>query len=276
MNPPHLLPSATLVVVMLVLASLLELAVPLFVALPDRRGRRLTNLGFTVLTVIFNWALTSAAAVGAVALAVHMPGLMTGLGVPYGVQIVVGFLALDFSFGYFAHRAMHLSPTLWRAHRIHHSDPFVDVTTTFRNHPTEGLWRMVCVLVPVAVLGIPAEAVVLQRMLTIVNGTLEHANIRLWPPVERLVSLVWVTPNMHKVHHSRHQVETDSNFGNILSIYDRIFRTFTPTDRAWAVVYGLDDVDPVQATSFRELLALPFRAVSRRPASNQDLQRGVA
>jgi sterol desaturase/sphingolipid hydroxylase (fatty acid hydroxylase superfamily) len=157
---------------------------------------------------------------------------MSRLGVPILAQIIGGFVVLDFSFGYLAHRTMHGSPTLWRAHRVHHSDPFVDATTTFRNHPIEGLWRFLFLIVPIWVLGVPAEAVALQRLLTVINGSLEHANIRVWPPLDRVLSLIWVTPNMHKVHHSRDRAETDSNYGNILSIYDRIFRTFTPTDRA--------------------------------------------
>jgi sterol desaturase/sphingolipid hydroxylase (fatty acid hydroxylase superfamily) len=94
----------------------------------------------------------------------------------------------------------------------------------------------------------------------VINGSLEHANIRVWPPLDRALSLIWVTPTMHKVHHSRDRAETDSNYGNILSIYDRIFRTFTPTDRARSVTYGLDDVDPVRANSLPTLLAMPFHS----------------
>jgi sterol desaturase/sphingolipid hydroxylase (fatty acid hydroxylase superfamily) len=99
---------------------------------------------------------------------------------------------------------------------------------------------------------------VIHRLLSAINGILEHANLRVWPPLDRALSWVWVTPHMHKVHHSRACVETDSNYGNILSIFDRVLRTFTVTDRAFAVRYGLDDVDPVRATSLTELLAMPF------------------
>jgi len=260
MKAPDLLTTATIVLVTLALLSLVELAAPMVERAPTHPGRRATNLRLTVLTVLFNWAIMSAAAVGALALSDLTPGPMTRVGLPYAAQIVIGFVIVDFSFGYLAHRAMHWSPVLWRAHRIHHSDPFVDATTTLRNHPLEGLWRSVCLLAPVWALGIPGETVVLHRLLTVFNGSLEHANVRLWPPLDRALSLVWVTPNMHKVHHSREQVETDSNYGNILSIYDRMLHTFTPTDAAFAVVYGLDEVDPVCATSLRTLLAMPFRA----------------
>jgi sterol desaturase/sphingolipid hydroxylase (fatty acid hydroxylase superfamily) len=260
MAPTDFPTSVTIALTMLALATVIELALPMFERAAAQRGRRATNLGLTVLTLAWNGALTWIAAGVAVALSLQGPGLMSRLGVPILAQIIGGFVVLDFSFGYLAHRTMHGSPTLWRAHRVHHSDPFVDATTTFRNHPIEGLWRFLFLIVPIWTLGVPAEAVALQRLLTVINGSLEHANIRVWPPLDRVLSLIWVTPNMHKVHHSRDRAETDSNYGNILSIYDRIFRTFIPTDRARSVTYGLDDVDPVRANSLPTLLAMPFHS----------------
>lgn len=269
MSPREFLTTAAIAIAMLALATLIELALPLFTRTAAQRGRRATNLGLMALTVTLNGALTWVAAAIALALSLQGPGLMTRLGIPIAAQIIGGFLVLDFSFGYLAHRALHMSPLLWRAHRIHHSDVFVDATTTFRNHPIEGAWRFLFLIVPIWVLGIPAEAVALQKLLTVINGNLEHANIRLWQPLDRVLSLFWVTPNMHKVHHSRAHAETDSNYGNILSIYDRILGTFTPTERALSVVYGLDDVDPVRAKSLPDLLALPFQereSAAREPA----------
>lgn len=260
MAPREFLTVAAIALAMLVLATLIELAVPLFTRTPAQRGRKAANLCLAALTISLNGALTWAAAAIALALTLQGPGLMTRLGIPILAQIIGGFVVLDFCFGYLAHRMLHSSPVLWRAHQIHHSDVFVDATTTFRNHPLEGVWRFLFLIVPIWVLGIPAEAVALQKLLTVINGNLEHANIRLWRPLDRVLSLVWVTPNMHKVHHSRERAETDSNYGNILSIYDRIFRTFTPTDRAFAVRYGLDDVEPARAKSLPRLLAMPFRA----------------
>ncbi len=260
MDSREFLTTATIVMAMLALATLTELALPLFARAPAQRGRRTANLTLTALALSLNWAFRGAAAVVALGLSLQGPGPMSRLGIPIAAQIIGGLLVLDFSFGYLAHRTMHMSPLLWRAHRVHHSDTFVDATTTFRNHPLEGLWRFLFLIIPVWVLGLPAEAVALQRLLTVINGSLEHANIRLWPPLERVLSWIWVTPNMHKVHHSRVCVETDSNYGNLLSIYDRILHTFTPTHRALGVVYGLDDVDADRARSLPALLSMPFRA----------------
>jgi sterol desaturase/sphingolipid hydroxylase (fatty acid hydroxylase superfamily) len=108
-------------------------------------------------------------------------------------------------------------------------------------------------------IGIPALAVVIQRLVSAANGILEHGNIRLWQPVDRVLSRVWVTPNVHKIHHSRELSETNSNYGNVLPIYDRILGTFTPSDRAESVVYGLDGVDPLRIGSCEGLLSMPFQ-----------------
>src|SRR5262245_21628460 len=257
MAPNQFSISGAIAVSMLALATLIELAIPAVQRRPQE-GRVSTNLALTVTTLVWNGLLIWTAAALALALSLDGPGLMTRLGIPYVAQVVGGFVVLDFSFGYLAHRAMHVSPALWRAHKIHHSDPFVDATTTFRNHPIEGWWRFLCLLVPIWVLAVPAEAVALQKLLTVINGVLEHANIRLWPSVDRALSLVWVTPAMHKIHHSRARIETDSNYGIILSIYDRAFRTFPPIERARTVTYGLDDVDPAEARSLPKLLVMPF------------------
>ena len=108
--------------------------------------------------------------------------------------------------------------------------------------------------------GIPAQAVVIQRLLQAAWGVMEHSNVRLWQPLDRLLSIVWVTPNVHKVHHSRALAETNSNYGNVLTLYDRLLGTFTASERAYSVVYGLNDVDPSRAASLPGLLLMPFEA----------------
>ena len=151
-----------------------------------------------------------------------------------------------------------MSSFMWRFHRIHHSDDFVDATTTYRTHPVETVWRFMFAIVPVWILGIPAQAVVIQRLMQATWGVLEHSNVRLWRPLDRIVSRVIVTPNVHKIHYSRQIEETNSNYGYVLSLYDQLLGTFTPSERAYCVVYGLDDADPRQAGSLSGLLAMPF------------------
>jgi len=258
MNAHEFLTSTTIIVAVMVLLTLVEVAVPLFVQTRAQRRRTAVNLGMTALTLTFNAVLTAGAALIAVALSLEGPGLMARLALPSAVRIAASIVVLDFFFGYLAHRAMHIWPALWRVHRVHHSDPFVDATTTYRTHPLEVLWRFLFMMVPVWVLGIPADVVLIYRLLSAINGILEHANIRPARSLDRVLSRIWVTPNMHKVHHSNDSAETDSNYGNILSLYDRLFGTFTPTDRAVAVVYGLSDAEELRVASLPRLLAMPF------------------
>src|SRR6185503_3335302 len=234
----------------------LETVVPMLAAKPWQQDRRAANLGLTALSFGSNWLLASLAALAALTL--RPAGLLAQLGWPLWIEIGVSIVVLDFSVGYLSHRTMHMWPAMWRFHQIHHNDPFVDVTTTYRTHPVETVWRFLFAIVPVWLLGIPAQAVVIQRLLQTTNGVLEHANVRLWPSVDRALSSFWVTPNVHKIHHSRELSETNSNYGNVLCLYDRLLGTFTPAERAVSVVYGLDGTDPARGGSFSGLLSMPF------------------
>jgi sterol desaturase/sphingolipid hydroxylase (fatty acid hydroxylase superfamily) len=256
MSGREFLNNATIIIAVMAVGALLETAVPLFVAKPWKNGRRGANLGLTAISLLSNWFLASVAAIAAVSL--RPAGVMAQLHWPLWSQIAIAVLVLDFSVGYLSHRTMHMWPPMWRFHQIHHNDPFVDVTTTYRTHPVETVWRFLFAIVPIWLLGIPAQAVVIQRMLQATNGILEHANVRLWPALDRALSQVFVTPNIHKIHHSRARHETNSNYSNIVTIYDRLLGTYTPSHRAASVVYGLDDADPRRVGSFRALLTTPF------------------
>ena len=259
----------TIVVVLGVMAAvaLLEAVVPLFARPTTLAGRRKANLAMTIQTLLFAFVLTSAASVAAVYLPLASPSLMAEVGLPAVAQLVLGIVALDFAFGWVAHWSMHAWPALWKYHRVHHSDAFVDVTTSYRTHPVESAWRHLWMFVTIWALGVPAAAVVAFRVLSAVNGILEHANIRLVPALDAAVSRVWVTPNMHKVHHSRDRAETNSNYGNLFALHDRVFGTFVPTERAFSVTYGLDDVDLTDISSFGALLVMPWRSRDGRHGS---------
>jgi sterol desaturase/sphingolipid hydroxylase (fatty acid hydroxylase superfamily) len=253
--------NVTIILAVMAIGGLLETAVPMFAGKPWRRGRRAANLGLTALSFVSNWLLASVAAMAAITL--RPAGLMARLHWPPWIEVGVGIVVLDFSVGYLSHRAMHMWSPMWRFHQIHHSDPFVDVTTTYRTHPVETLWRFLFALAPIWILGIPAPAVVIQRLLQATNGILEHANIRLWAPLDRALSLIWVTPNVHKIHHSRAVSETNSNYANLLTIYDRLLGTYTPAERARSVVYGLDEADAMGRASFPGLLSMPFQTTDQ-------------
>lgn len=265
MNAQEYATSVVIILSVMAAVTLLEAAIPLFAPPTALSKRRRVNLGMTLQTLLFAFVLSSAVAVAALYVPLASPGLLAWIGLPAAAQFVVGIVAADFAYGYIAHWALHASPMLWRYHRVHHSDAFVDVTTSYRTHPVETAWRHLWLFAMVWGLGIPAAAVAVYRVLSAVNAIFEHANIRVWPALDAAASWIWVTPNMHKVHHSREQAETDSNYGNLFALHDRWFGTFVPTKRALAVRYGLDDVDPSEVTSFRALLAMPWR--SRRAGS---------
>ena len=264
MSAQEFLQNLAVVLAMLAAVALLEAVIPFVARPPALPGRRSANLAMTVVTLLFAFLLTSAVAAVAVYLPLASPGLMTVAGLPMAAQVLLGIVALDFAYGYAAHWTLHAAPALWKYHRVHHSDAFVDVTTSYRTHPVESAWRHLWMFVTIWALGVPAVAVVAFRMLSAVNGILEHANIRVAPALDAALSRAWVTPNMHKVHHSRDQAETDSNFGNLFTLHDRVFGTFLPTERAFSVTYGLDDVDPAETRSFGALLAMPWRPAGGR------------
>ena len=262
MTVREFLTNLSIILSVMAAGTLLEVAVPMFAASPWNRGRRAANMGLTAVSFISNWLLASIAA--ALALTLRPAGLLAGF--PLWLNIVVGVVALDFSVGYLSHRAMHMWPVMWRFHQIHHSDPFVDVTTTYRTHPVETVWRFLFAIVPIWLLGLPAQAVVIQRLLQATNGILEHANVRLWPALDGVLSQCFVTPNIHKIHHSRAVHEANSNYANLTTLYDRLLGTYTPAERAASVIYGLDDADAARLGSLPGLLALPFRRTARRVA----------
>jgi len=239
-------------------AALIETAVPMFMAKPWKHPRRTANLGLTALSFVSTWLLASVAALAAVWL--RPAGVLAGSSWPMWTQVLVGIVILDFSIGYLSHRTMHMWPPMWRFHRVHHSDDFVDVTTTYRTHPVETVWRFLFALGPIWMLGLPAQAVVVQRLLQATNGVIAHGNIRLWAPLDRVLSLVWVTPNVHKIHHSRQLSETNSNYATLLTLYDRLLGTYTSAARAETVVYGLADARRLADAPLPGLLTLPFEA----------------
>jgi sterol desaturase/sphingolipid hydroxylase (fatty acid hydroxylase superfamily) len=258
MTAREFLSNVAIIVTVMAVGALLETAVPMFLAKPWRQGRRAANLWLTAVSFGTNWLLASIAATAAFTL--RPAGLMARIVWPSWLEIATGIVIIDFSVGYLSHRVMHAWPPMWRFHQIHHSDPFVDVTTTYRTHPVETVWRFLFAIVPIWAFGIPAQAVVIQRLLQATNGVIEHANIRLWTPLDRVLSLIWVTPNVHKIHHSRDVSETNSNYANLVTLYDRLLGTYTPADRAASVVYGLADANPATVGSFSRLLSTPFRA----------------
>jgi sterol desaturase/sphingolipid hydroxylase (fatty acid hydroxylase superfamily) len=233
----------------------LESWIPLYRAGEGRFRRALPNVGLTAFLLLTNLALSFVAA-GVAGFAVsHRVGLLFLLPLPSWANVLAGIAALDL-FAYAAHVLLHKTPFAWRFHRVHHSDEAVNVTTAFRQHPGETVWRVLWQLPAIVLLGLPLWIVVLYLTLSAANAQLEHANIRLSERFDRWLRLLFVTPNMHKVHHSRLQPETDSNYANIFSGWDRLFGTYTSRVDFRALRYGLDDLH--DRPTLAGLLRMPF------------------
>lgn len=216
------------------LFATLEAWAPRRVRSQKRSTRWLTNWGITIANTIALRALAFGLPLLAVGAAIDAAqngwGLFNQLDWPTGVEIILAVLIFDFAI-WAQHLITHKVPLLWRLHRVHHADVDLDVTTAIRFHPVEIALSMLLKIGLVYLLGPAALAVILFEIL--LNGTamFNHANIKLSPTMDRVLRLVLVTPDMHRVHHSVDRDEHDSNYGFALSIWDRMFRTYIPQPR---------------------------------------------
>lgn len=163
-------------------------------------------------------------------------GLLRGLGSPW--RIVVGLLLFD-AWMYLWHRANHQLGLLWRFHRLHHQDEAMDVTTTVRFHPVEIMLSTLARLVVMPLLGLTIGELVIYEMVMFPVILLHHSNIRFPERIDRVLRVLIVTPAVHRIHHSVDRIETDSNYGSILAVWDRLGRTFRLRDDQRPVVFGL-------------------------------------
>ncbi|MBC7874558.1 MAG: sterol desaturase family protein [Ferruginibacter sp.] len=185
-------------------------------------------------------------------------GLVHWLSTGVLLTIVIGVLALDFS-SWLVHLVMHKVPLLWRFHLIHHSDTNVDVTTGLRHHPGDSLLRGIFFLLLIFVSGAPMYSVMIYQTLVVLSTAFTHANINLPKRLDKMLSYLVISPNMHKVHHHWKQPYTDSNYGAVFSIWDRLLGTFMKLDIK-EIRYGLDRYYPGEKDEdVISLLKKPFQ-----------------
>ncbi|MBP0466164.1 sterol desaturase family protein [Roseomonas sp. PWR1] len=249
-----------------VFAAVLLAMVALEHAFP-RRPQRLSwrrwpsNLGLVALSSLLLRLLAPAGAVGVALWAESQGlGLFRWIDAPFWVAAPVAVLLLDLLI-YFQHRVFHAVPALWRLHRVHHADPELDASSGLRFHPVEILLSLAIKAVAVTLLGAPAEAVLVFEVLLNATALFNHANLALPAWVDRPLRWLLVTPDMHRVHHSEIERETNSDFGFCLSSWDRIFGTYIaePEKGQLGMVIGIEGYRADEQQRLDRLLVQPFR-----------------
>jgi sterol desaturase/sphingolipid hydroxylase (fatty acid hydroxylase superfamily) len=239
---------------------LIETIKPLFLLKYSKWKHAGINIFFTVTTIVVNFLMAFILLWTSQWSVQNNIGLLPYLGTinPW-IYMIIGLLLLDLIGAYLVHYVEHKVKFLWRFHLIHHSDTWVDTTTANRHHPGESVLRFVFTALAVVIVGAPMWLVFLYQSLSVVLSQFNHANISLPVALDRWMSYIIVSPDMHKVHHHFELPHTDSNYGNIFSIWDRIFGTFSTLKRE-EIVYGIDTHMEIEKNnSVGNLLKIPFQ-----------------
>jgi len=244
----------------LVFMALWEVTAPRRPLNVSKRSRWFSNLGLVGIDTLVLRLLLPAAAVSTAVLATQRDwGLLNNLSLPGWLAILVAVLALDFTI-YLQHAMFHFIPTLWRLHRVHHTDLDFDVTTGIRFHPLEIILSMGIKMAAVVLLGAPALAVVLFEILLNATSLFNHGNVRFPRNLDRIFRLFVVTPEMHRVHHSVLIKEFNSNFGFNLPWWDHLMGTYRDQPGAGheGMTIGLAPYRDPKRLTLPWLLILPF------------------
>jgi sterol desaturase/sphingolipid hydroxylase (fatty acid hydroxylase superfamily) len=224
------------------------------------RRRWLANFGVTAIDSLLVRALLPFTSMGAAAVAAERGiGLLNQLAAPPVVGWLAAFVVLDAS-RYAQHVALHRVPSLWRLHRMHHTDADYDSTTALRFHPTESLLTTGIALILVLALGLPVAAVCAYELVFTGVAFFAHANVRLPARTDRWLRRLVVTPDLHRVHHSASEIESDSNFGGVFPWWDRAFGSYrsAPALGHDAMRLGLTDFADPRHEKLTWMLANPF------------------
>lgn len=249
---------------------LLEGAIPLFKFNYKKWKHAGPNLFFTATTVIINFALAFLLITTADWVQANNFGIINWLPeIPLWLYVLLGLLFLDFFGAYLAHFTEHKVKPLWMVHLVHHTDHKVDTTTANRHHPLESMIRFAFTLFGVFIVGTPIAIVMLYQSCSLILTQFNHANIKMSKGLDKLLSYFIVSPDMHKVHHHHLLPYTDANYGNIFSLWDRLFGTYMHLDRE-KIVYGVDTFPNEKTNShLKSLLAQPFQKY-RKPTNSAD------
>lgn len=239
---------------------LIETAVPFVKFQYNKWQHAGINLFFTLTTIVVNFSLALLLLKTAQWTTENKFGILYWLPElnPW-LFAFIGLLFLDLIGAYLAHLVEHKVKFLWRFHLIHHTDTWIDTTSANRHHPGESVIRFIFTTLGVLLVGCPMWLVFLYQTLSVLSTQFTHANISLPKKMDSFLSYFIVSPDMHKVHHHYVLPYTDSNYGNIFSVWDRLFGTFKTLDRN-KLVYGVDTHMKLEENNkLKNLLAIPFQ-----------------
>jgi sterol desaturase/sphingolipid hydroxylase (fatty acid hydroxylase superfamily) len=237
-------------------------------AFPSRPGRpareRLLHIarngGLALVTTLLVSTLSGGALLTLLrSLEMNRVGLLHLVDTPVWLQVVVGFVALDFA-DYVFHRMSHEVNWLWLLHSVHHSDPDVDVTTNLRVHPLHAVFTALTKLVTVAAFGFPLWVWMLRELIALPIVQLQHSAVRMPHRLERLLALLFITPALHRVHHSVSPMDNNRNFGGVVPWWDWLFGTYRDSENADTHELGLSALREASWQTVWGMCATPFRA----------------
>ena len=177
--------------------------------------------------------------------------------VPNTAMFCLNILAYDFV-NYWIHRSQHEVTRLWPLHRIHHTDPYLDVTSAFRFHPFETLYRVTIQALAVFLLGITVAEISTYLSVVVCALLFSHTNIKLRRPIDRFIGYFFVTPDIHRVHHAWERRLHDSNYGIVFSFWDRVFGSFSDPDHANQFNIGLKEYPRASSMTVKDILRDPI------------------
>jgi sterol desaturase/sphingolipid hydroxylase (fatty acid hydroxylase superfamily) len=253
----------------LILLYILECIFPYYKTFHRKARHAFRNVGLiSINAVLFNLALMPAI----IYATSRSWGLLHRYELDWKVELGLTILTIDL-LTYVLHVLFHLSPFLWRFHRMHHSDTEMDVTSGSRFHIGEHTITTAVRCAIYAGFGMEREFIVLYEAIFIANVLFHHANLSMGDTLDRIYRVVFTSPDMHKVHHSNIREEHDSNYTSLLSVWDRLFGTFQISDDASKIVYGIQGFDDEQ--TIRKMFMTPIRPVTSKDGDNESSVRGL-
>tara|TARA_B110000977_G_C11087764_1_gene495425 strand:- start:5834 stop:6670 length:837 start_codon:yes stop_codon:yes gene_type:complete len=229
------------------------------------------NIFFTITTILINFSMAFLLLKTSDWVILNEFGILNWLPeMSLPIKVLLGVLLLDFFGAYLPHYVEHQVKPLWMIHLVHHSDHKVDTTTANRHHPLESIVRFSFTLLGVFIIGASIGIVFLYQSLSLIATQFSHANIKLPKSVDKVISYFLVSPDMHKTHHHYKLPYTDSNYGNIFSVWDRILGTYMEMDRE-KLIYGVDVFpDEKKNNNIGSLLKQPFQKYQRPTITESD------